>query len=72
MICDQFAEKDSRVRVFHKQNGGICSARNRGLAEARGEYIAFCDNDDRYLEGLLEDNYRLAKREFERERSRNS
>lgn len=62
LICDQFAEKDSRVRVFHKKNGGICSARNRGLAEARGEYIAFCDNDDRYLEGLLEDNYRLAKK----------
>ena len=61
-ICDQYAEKDSRVKVFHKQNGGICSARNKGLEEAEGEYIAFCDNDDLYLEGLLEDSYRLAKK----------
>ena len=61
-ICDQYAEKDNRVKVFHKQNGGICSARNKGLEEAEGEYIAFCDNDDLYLEGLLEDSYRLAKK----------
>ena len=33
-ICDQYAEKDNRVKVFHKQNGGICSARNKGLEEA--------------------------------------
>lgn len=61
-ICDQYAVKDSRVRVVHKKNGGICSARNVGLDIAKGEYIAFCDNDDKYLPGLLKDNYELAKK----------
>lgn len=60
-ICDLYADKDSRVRVIHKENGGICSARNAGLKIARGEYLAFCDNDDKYLPNLLKDNYELAK-----------
>ena len=60
-ICDEFAEKDSRVKVIHKKNGGICSARNAGLKIAKGEYVGFCDNDDLYLPDLIEDNYRLAK-----------
>ncbi len=45
-ICDALAEKDDRVRVFHKENGGVSSARNLGLSEAKGEYIAFVDADD--------------------------
>ena len=45
-ICDQYAAKDERVRVFHKENGGVSSARNVGLDEARGEWIAFVDSDD--------------------------
>lgn len=61
VICDLYAAKDSRVRVIHKENGGICSARNAGLRIARGEYLAFCDNDDKYLPNLLKDNYELAK-----------
>jgi len=61
VICDAYAQKDSRVRVIHKSNGGISSARNAGITAARGEYLAFCDNDDRYLPNLLRDNYRLAK-----------
>lgn len=56
-ICDKWAEKDSRVRVFHQQNAGVAVARNVGLELARGEYIAWVDSDDyvdkRYLEGLL-------------------
>ena len=60
-ICDDYARRDNRVVVAHKKNGGICSARNYGLKIARGEYIAFCDNDDRYLQGLLRENYNLAK-----------
>lgn len=60
-ICDAYAAKDSRVLVIHKKNGGICSARNAALDVAQGEYIAFCDNDDEYLPGLLADNYKLAK-----------
>ena len=45
-ICDEYAEKDSRIRVIHKENGGLSSARNAGLDIARGEYIGFVDSDD--------------------------
>ena len=45
-ICDEYAAQDSRIRVFHKQNGGASSARNVGLNHAIGEYICFCDADD--------------------------
>lgn len=45
-ICDEFAEKDSRVKVFHKENGGVSSARNLGLDNATGDYIGFVDPDD--------------------------
>ena len=45
-ICDGYAEKDSRVRVIHKQNGGLSSARNAGVDNAYGEYITFVDSDD--------------------------
>ncbi len=45
-ICDEFAAKDSRVRVFHKANGGVSSARNMGLDNAHGEWVAFVDADD--------------------------
>ena len=45
-LCDEYAKKDSRIRVFHKENGGCHSAQNMGIANARGEYMVFCDNDD--------------------------
>lgn len=45
-ICDEYTIKDSRVRVFHKENGGVSSARNLGLDNAQGEWIAFVDSDD--------------------------
>ena len=45
-ICDEYAAKDSRVRVFHKENGGVSSARNLGLDNAKGEWITFVDSDD--------------------------
>ena len=45
-ICRAYAEKDSRVKVFHKENGGHTSARNEGLKNAIGEYILFLDSDD--------------------------
>lgn len=61
-ICDAYAMKDQRVRVLHKQNGGMCQARNVGMQHARGEYITFADNDDKILSGFVTQNYALAKK----------
>lgn len=46
LICDKYASTDSRIRVFHKENGGLSDARNFGLKKAKGEYIIFVDSDD--------------------------
>lgn len=46
MICDAYADKDQRVKVIHKENGGVSSARNLGLSIATGEYVTFVDSDD--------------------------
>ena len=53
-ICDTFKKMDARIKVYHKKNGGVCSARNLGISEACGEYIAFIDNDDIYDSEYLE------------------
>ena len=45
-ILEKWKAKDSRIRVFHKENGGVSSARNKGLDECRGDYICFADPDD--------------------------
>lgn len=45
-LCEKYAAQDDRIRVFHKKNGGLSDARNRGLMEARGEFLAFVDSDD--------------------------
>lgn len=57
-ICDEYAQKDSRVRVFHKENGGVSSARNLGIKNARGEWITFCDSDD-YVYSCWLSNYEV-------------
>lgn len=54
-ICDQFAEMDSRVKVFHKTNGGVSSARNYGIEHASGEWLCFVDGDDIIQTTYLED-----------------
>lgn len=52
-ICDEYEAKDSRVRAFHKPNGGVSSARNLGLDNANGEWVAFVDSDDNVAETYL-------------------
>lgn len=58
MVCDRYSQKDSRVIVIHKENGGVSSARNIGFAKAQGKYIVCVDSDDfvepDYLQTLLE------------------
>lgn len=61
-ICDRLAEKDARIRVIHKENGGAATARNAGLDAAQGEYIAFVDGDDLIHPQYLEFLYRLLTR----------
>lgn len=52
-ICDEYAKKDNRIKVFHKKNGGVSSARNKGIDEARGNYVVFVDSDDYILQDRL-------------------
>lgn len=52
-ICDEYAQKDTRIRVFHKNNGGVSSARNLGLDNVLGEYVTFVDSDDWLLDNAL-------------------
>ncbi|MDD4850700.1 MAG: glycosyltransferase family 2 protein [Gemmiger sp.] len=57
-LCDALAQKDARIRVFHKPNGGPASAANRGLDEARGAYVGFVDSDDLIDPAMFETLYR--------------
>lgn len=53
-MCNDYAEKDSRIKVVHKKNGGLSDARNAGMAVATGEYISFIDSDDYVSDDFFE------------------
>lgn len=58
-ICDRYAQECDKVRVIHKKNGGLSSARNTGIAAARGEYITFVDGDDTVASGTYYYNMKI-------------
>ena len=62
-LCDQWAEKDTRIQVIHQTNQGVSSARNRGLEQAKGEYISFIDSDDWVENDYLSTMMQRAERE---------
>ena len=59
-ICEEYASKDSRFVVIHKQNEGVSAARNTGIDAATGDYIGFADSDDTILPGMFEEYVRVA------------
>lgn len=56
-ICDEYAKKDTRIKVLHQQNGGLSAARNAGMAAAQGAYYSFVDSDDMIDRNFLESLY---------------
>ena len=60
-LCDQLALRDTRIRVIHKENGGLSHARNRGIDEASADLIGFIDSDDYIDEDMYETLYRQIK-----------
>ena len=62
-ICDEYAKNDARVRVFHKENGGVSSARNLGLENITGDYVLFLDGDDSLAFETIETCVKIAEDE---------
>lgn len=60
-ICQEYVEKDDRIRYFEKENGGVSSARNFGIKHSSGEYITFIDSDDWVEPNYLEILYKAMK-----------
>lgn len=62
IICDEYSKKDKRIKVIHKENGGLSDARNAGIEIAKGEYLTFIDSDDFIAEDYIEYLYNLLKK----------
>lgn len=62
-ICDSYAEQDDRIKVIHKENGGLSDARNAGMDVAKGEYIGFVDGDDWIDADMYRDMYYACEQE---------
>lgn len=62
IMCDNWAKKDRRIKVIHKKNGGLSSARNAGLDVANGTYFAFVDSDDWISSSMYEDMLKIFKK----------
>ena len=61
-ICDEYAKRDSRIQVIHKENGGAPSARNTAIDLAQGKYVYFLDSDDWAEKTMLQDMYDMAEK----------
>ena len=61
-ICEEYKKKDSRIKVIHKENGGLSDARNKGIDVATGKYVTFIDSDDYIEENYIEFLYNLMKK----------
>ena len=60
-LCDEWAEKDSRISVIHRENGGLSAARNTGVKAAKGDYLYFLDSDDELTPDALKVMYSLVE-----------
>jgi len=60
-LCDEWATKDKRIKVIHRENGGLSAARNSGVKAAEGDYLYFLDSDDELTPDALEAMYRLVE-----------
>lgn len=63
-ICELYKEIDDRIKVIHKENGGLSDARNVGILNANGEYISFVDSDDTIESSMYEELYNCAKKQY--------
>lgn len=64
-ICDEYAAKYANFKVIHKENGGVSSARNRGILDATGKYLNFMDSDDKFSDNVLEECFKFFEDNYE-------
>lgn len=62
-ICDEYEEKDERIKVIHKKNGGLSDARNVGLDKSMGDYVCFVDSDDYIEKDMIENLYNIIEKD---------